>query len=242
MKTASKPVRLQKVLAEAGVASRRASEQIILNGRVTVNGQRVSKLGACVDPRTDKICVDGRVLRAPEKVYLAFHKPKGCVCTRHDEEKRPTIMDLLPREQASLYPVGRLDFNSEGLIFLTNDGEFSLRLTHPRYGVVKKYLATLSGPVTADMLAQVTRGVFHEGERMRAEKATLVSTRDNRSVVELELGEGKNREVRRMFETFGLFVRKLVRTQIGTVRLGNLKAGQSRPLTEAEIRSLLSNL
>jgi 23S rRNA pseudouridine2605 synthase len=242
MKSASKPVRLQKVLAEAGVASRRASEQIILNGRVTVNGQRVSKLGACVNPAMDKICVDGRVLQPPAKVYLAFHKPRGCVCTRQDEENRPTIMDLLPRELASLYPVGRLDFNSEGLIFLTNDGEFSLRLTHPRYGVVKKYLATLSGPVTADMLAQITRGVFHEGERMRAEKATLVSTRDNRSVVELELGEGKNREVRRMFETFGLFVRKLVRTQIGTVRLGNLKAGQSRPLTEAEIRSLLSNL
>src|SRR2546425_10360870 len=138
-------VRLQKFLADAGVASRRASEQIILAGRVAVNGETLRELGAKVNPPHDKVTVDGQPLRARRKIYLAVNKPPGMVCSRKDEFSRPTIYDLLPNEWRHLHSVGRLDYNSEGLIFLTNDGELSLRLTHPRYGVRKQYLATVEG-------------------------------------------------------------------------------------------------
>src|SRR5205823_5014395 len=138
-------VRLQKFLADAGVASRRASEQIILARRVAVNGQTVCELGAKVTPPHDKVTVDGQPVRARRKIYAALNKPPGVVCSRSDEFSRPTLYDLVPKEWRHLHSVGRLDYNSEGLIFLTNDGELSLRLTHPRYGLRKKYLATIEG-------------------------------------------------------------------------------------------------
>ena len=144
-------VRLQKYLAEAGVASRRAGEQIILAGRVAVNGQTAQQLGTKVDPRRDQVAVDGQPVRAKRKIYLALNKPRGLVCSRKDEANRPTIYELLPKEWGHLHSVGRLDYNSEGLIFLTNDGEFSLRLTHPRYGVHKQYLATVEGRIEEEM-------------------------------------------------------------------------------------------
>ena len=235
-------VRLQKFLAEAGVASRRASEQVILAGRVTVNGQTVSALGTKVDAAHDRVAVDGKALRPKRKLYVALHKPRGCVCSRDDEHNRQTIYELLPGEWTGLYSVGRLDYNSEGLIFLTNDGEFSLRLTHPRYGVRKKYLATVEGRVVPGVLTLFTRGVQHEGEVLKAEKARLVSAGQAQSVVELELAEGKNREVRRLFESQGLSVKRLLRTQIGKIKLGELRSGKWRTLTEPEIKSLLSQL
>jgi 23S rRNA pseudouridine2605 synthase len=232
-------VRLQKFLADAGVASRRAGEQIILAGRVSVNGHRIQTLGTRVDPVHDKVTVDGRSLQAKRKLYVALHKPAGCVCSANDELSRSTIHDLLPKEWQNLHSVGRLDFNSEGLIFLTNDGQFALRLTHPRYGVRKKYVATVEGRVDGAMLRQFTRGVQHAGEQLRALAARLVSAGHARSVVELELGEGKNREVRRLFEAQGLTVKRLQRTQIGKIKLGELKPGRWRMLTETEIRTLL---
>jgi 23S rRNA pseudouridine2605 synthase len=234
--------RLQKFLAEAGVASRRASEAIILAGRVTVNGQTVSALGSRVDPVHDRVAVDDRPLRAKRKLYLALHKPRGFVCTRRDELNRRTVYELIPREWRNLYSVGRLDFDSEGLLFLTNDGEFSLRLTHPRYGVRKKYLATVAGRVEGELLHRFTRGIQHEGETLRAAAARLVSAGNERSTVELELAEGRNREVRRLFESQGLTVKRLVRTQIGKIRLGELRLGKWRTLTEPEIKSLLATL
>src|SRR5437016_3454008 len=161
-------VRLQKFLAEAGVASRRAGEQIILEGRVEVNGETVSELGRKIDPLHDKISVDGRPVRAKRKIYLAMNKPRRLVCSHKDEAGRSTIYDLLPQEWRHLHSVGRLDFNSEGLLFLTNDGELSLRLTHPRYGVHKKYLVTVEGQVKESILQAFTRGVFHDGERLKA--------------------------------------------------------------------------
>ena len=233
-------VRLQKFLADAGVASRRASEQFILEGRVTVNGQPVRLLGSKVDPDHDKVVVDGKPIRIQKKLYLALNKPKGCVCSRKDELQRKTVYELLPKEWTSVYSVGRLDFASEGLLFLTNDGEFALRLTHPRYGVRKRYVVTVEGRVDAAMLERFTRGVFHEGERLKAERAWLVSEGKVQSVVELELAEGKNREVRRLFETQGLTVRRLVRMQIGKIKLGELKPGRWRTLTPPEIKTLLS--
>ena len=235
-------VRLQKFLAEAGVASRRASEQIIREGRVSVNGQPVVVLGSKVDPERDKVTLDGKPVRPQRKLYVALHKPRGCVCSRKDELQRRTVYELLPKEWAGVQSVGRLDFASEGLLFLTNDGEFALRLTHPRYGVRKRYIVTVAGRVEKPMLEQFTRGIQHEGEQLKAERAWLVREGKTQSVVELELAEGKNREVRRLCESQGLIVERLVRVQIGKIKLGELKPGRWRTLTPPEIRTLLSSL
>lgn len=222
------------------MASRRASEQLILTGRVQVNGEPVRRLGSKIDPAADDVTLDGKSVRAKRRLYLALHKPRGCVCSRKDEHDRPTIYELLPREWRNLYSVGRLDFASEGLLFLTNDGEFALRLTHPRYGVRKRYLATVAGPVDEAMLRELERGVWHEGEKLQAQRARLLSPGASQCVVELELSEGKNREVRRLFASQGLSVKRLVRTQIGKIKLGELKAGRWRALTRTEIETLLS--
>jgi pseudouridine synthase len=232
-------VRLQKFLADAGIASRRAGEQMIRAGRVAVNGTNVVELGTKVDPAKDRVTVDGQPARAKRKIYLALNKPRGLVCSRKDELARPTIYELLPREWAHLHSVGRLDFNSEGLLFLTNDGEFSLRLTHPRYGVRKKYFAVVEGRVEPDMLRRFVQGVTHQGERFKAERARLVSASHSQSVVELDLAEGKYREVRRLFESQGRVVKRLQRVQIGRIKLGELRPGRWRTLTEVEINSLL---
>ncbi len=233
-------VRLQKFLAEAGVASRRAGEQIILAGRVEVNGEPVRELGTKVDPASDRVTVDGKPVRAKRKLYLALHKPRGCVCSRQDELERATVYGLLPAEWRHVASVGRLDFATEGLLFLTNDGEFALHLTHPRYGVRKRYVATLEGEVTNEMLRRFTQGILDAGERLKAERTWLISAGRAQSVVELEMAEGKNREVRRLFESQGRAVRRLVRTQIGKIKLGELKPGRWRTLTPAEIRTLLA--
>jgi 23S rRNA pseudouridine2605 synthase len=233
-------VRLQKFLADAGVASRRASEELILAGRVGVNGEPAAQLGTKIDPVRDQVTVDGKPVRARRKIYLALNKPKGMVCSRKDEFDRPSVFDLLPKEWAHLYSVGRLDFNSEGLIFLTNDGQFSLKLTHPRYGVRKRYIATVEGRVEPEMLRRFTQGVYYQGERFKAEKARIVSSGKGQSVVELELAEGKYREVRRLFESQARSVIRLERVQIGKIKLGELRPGKWRTLTEPEIKSLLS--
>jgi 23S rRNA pseudouridine2605 synthase len=232
-------VRLQKFLADAGIASRRAAEQIILEGKVRVNGRFVRLLGTKIDPDRDEVILDGKIIRARKKLYIALNKPPGCVCSHKDELGRPTIYDLLPKEWQIVHSVGRLDFNSEGLIFLTNDGQFALRLTHPRYGVRKKYIATVEGRLEREMLEEFTRGIFHGGEKLKAEKAILISASKSQSVVELELSEGKNREVRRMFESQNVSVKKLQRVQIGKIKLGELKLGKWRTLTETEIKTLL---
>ena len=234
-------VRLQKFLADAGVASRRASEQIILAGRVAVNGQAARVLGTRIDPAHDRVTVDGTAVKSRRKLYIALNKPHGFLCSRRDPVKRRTVGDLLPKEWNNLYPVGRLDYATEGLIFLTNDGEFCLQLTHPRYGIQKKYLATVEGRVETKVLNQLTRGVVHEGERLKADKARLLSANHSHSVVELELAEGKYREVRRLFEAQGMTVSHLRRTQIGRIKLGDLPVGKWRTLTGPEIKTLMSN-
>jgi 23S rRNA pseudouridine2605 synthase len=234
-------VRLQKFLADAGVASRRASEQFILAGRVEVNGQVVRVLGTKIDPARDRVSVDGATLKAQRKLYVALNKPRGYICSRGDPAERRAIGELLPKEWSHLYPVGRLDYDSEGLIFLTNDGGFCLQLTHPRYGVRKKYLATVEGRVEPRILSRLIRGVVQGGERLKAEKARLLSANNSHSVVEVELREGKYREVRRLFESQGLGVSQLRRTQIGRIRLGDLPVGKWRTLTAPEIRTLLSS-
>jgi 23S rRNA pseudouridine2605 synthase len=233
-------IRLQKFLADAGIASRRAAEQIILEGRVRVNGHFVRLLGTKINPERDEVILDGKIIRARKKLYIALNKPPGCVCSHNDELGRPTIYQLLPKEWQIVNSVGRLDFNSEGLIFLTNDGQFALRLTHPRYGVRKKYVVTVEGKVEPAMMAELTRGIFHDGEKLKAEKARLLGSSNSKSVVELELAEGKNREVRRMFESQNISVKKLQRVQIGKIKLGELKLGKWRTLTETEIKTLIA--
>ena len=235
-------VRLQKFLAEAGVASRRASERIIFEGRVTVNGAVAAELGTKIDPAHDKVAVDGRLLKPKRKLYLALNKPPGYICTRRDPESRKIISELLPADWSSLVPVGRLDCQSEGLIFLTNDGDFCLKLTHPRYGVRKKYRVTLEGRVDDELTARLVKGVVHKGEKLKAERARVLAAGQGTTLLEIELAEGKNRELRRMFEVFERRVIKLQRTQIGPIKLGELRIGRWRTLTDTEIKSLLSGL
>lgn len=234
--------RLQKYLAESGVASRRASEEIILAGRVKVNGAVVSVLGSKVDPTHDRVVVDGKQIAPKRKHYIAVNKPKGYVCTRSGESARNKIGDLLPKEWSGLFSVGRLDCQSEGLIFMTNDGDFCLKLTHPRYGICKTYLAEVEGRVEPEMLTKFTRGIKTGGEMLKAQSTRLVSANNTSSVIELQLAEGKNREVRRLFESQGMIVSRLQRVRIGPIKLGELPAGKWRALTEPEIKSLLPKL
>ena len=233
-------VRLQKFLAQAGIASRRASEAIILAGNVEVNGRPVTRLGTRVDPAKDVVTVSGKPIQPLSHRYVAAHKPKGVLCTRKDERGRPLLGDLLPPDW-DLKPVGRLDRDSEGLIFATNDGEFALRMTHPRYNVPKVYTVEVKGKVPQTALAQFTEGVEDAGELLRARKATLVSSTRARSIVRIELTEGKNREVRRLFATQKIKVTRLTRVQIGKIKLGELPPGKWRTLTETEIQTLLRN-
>jgi 23S rRNA pseudouridine2605 synthase len=233
-------VRLQKFLADAGVASRRAAEQLILAGRVAVNECVAQQLGTKVDPLHDAVKVDGQPVREKRKLYLALNKPPGLVCSRKDERQRPTIYQLLPKEWGHLHSVGRLDFKTEGLLLLTNDGQFSLRLTHPRYAVHKKYLATVQGRVEPELLRRLVEGVWDQGEKLQAARARVVAAGSSQSLVELDLAEGKYREVRRLFESQGCTVRRLQRIQIGKLKLGELRPGRWRSLTDAEIKSLLS--
>lgn len=234
-------VRLQKFLADAGIASRRASEKLILDGDVTVNGQVVRQLGTKVDPLHDRVQVDGRAVKSKRKIYVAVNKPPGYICSRSDPEQRKTVQDLLPKEWAMLHSVGRLDFKSEGLIFYTNDGEFSLRLTHPRYGVRKKYMVTLKGDVTPEHIRTLEKGIYEGDEVLRAERGRILKNNKSHSLVELTLAEGKNREVRRMFEALGVEVERLQRVQIGPIKLGQLPRGKWRTLTEPEIKSLMNS-
>jgi 23S rRNA pseudouridine2605 synthase len=232
-------VRLQKLLADAGIASRRASEEIIRAGRVSVNGHLVREMGTKIDPLHDLVTVDNVAVKSRPKLYVALNKPVGYMCSRHDPEGRRVVHELLPREWAALYTVGRLDYNTEGLIFLTNDGEFALRLTHPRYGVSKRYQAVLDGKVEPIAIERITKGLFHEGERLKASRARLLKASRSHSLVELELAEGKNREVRRLFEAQGLTVTGLKRIQIGPIKLGELPSGKWRVLTGPELKSLM---
>ena len=232
--------RLQKFLSECGVASRRAAEKLIVEGRVKVNGQTVQELGKKVQPGEDRVEVDGSFVRPQRKLYIALNKPIKYLCTREDPRNRRTVLDLLPADWAKVYPVGRLDYESEGLLFLTNDGDFALRLTHPRYGVRKLYEAIIEGKVDRAVLRRITTGVESEGEMLKATSAKVLMSNEVHTLVQIELTEGKNREVRRLFAECGLNVVRLVRTKIGPIKLGELRSGKWRTLTETEIKSLLA--
>ncbi len=233
-------IRLQKYLADAGVASRRGSEDYIRAGRVTINGEVVTELGVRMDPAADEVQVDGQTVTPLKKLYVALNKPVGYTCTKDDPNAAQKVGELLPAEWTSLYSVGRLDRESEGLLFLTNDGDFCLHLTHPRYGVRKVYRAMVAGMVTHEILARFRTGVESDGETLRIVDGRVLSATRGESVVELELAEGRNREIRRLFASESMEVLQLMRTQIGSIKLGELKPGRWRTLTPEELKTLLT--
>jgi 23S rRNA pseudouridine2605 synthase len=229
--------RLQKVLARAGFGSRRASEELIAAGRVKVNGQ-IAELGQRVETARDKIEIDGvPVDVSAELVYLALHKPVGVVTTARDTHGRKTVLQLVP-PQPRVFAVGRLDRDTSGLLFLTNDGAFAEHVTHPRYEVPKVYVAEVTGRLTTSQSNALRKGVQLEDGAARAD-VRVRATSANRTVVELTVREGRNRLVRRMLAAVGLDVLSLTRTSIGNVRLGRLKPGDSRPLKRTEVVDLL---
>jgi 23S rRNA pseudouridine2605 synthase len=227
--------RIQKILSRAGVASRRAAEKVMADGRVTVNGEVVREMGTKADLARDDIRVDGvRVRPAQERVYLLLNKPKGVVTTRHDPEGRRTVMDLVPAV-AGLFPVGRLDVTTEGLILLTNDGEFAQRVSHPRFEVARVYQAKVRGVPAAATLERLRKGVRVEGERLGVDRVRLLEG-DNNAWLELTLHEGKHHEVRRLLEAVGHPVSKLKRVALGALTTRGLEPGEFRHLTPAEVR------
>ena len=232
--------RLQKYLARAGVASRRASEELIAQGRVAVNGRVVTQLGTAVDPAADRVDVDGRPVRPPRThTYVLLYKPRGVVSTASDPEGRPTVVQLVP-SSARLFPVGQLDYDSEGLILLTDDGDLTVTLTHPRHEVEKEYFALVDDPLSDDDLEHVRTGIVLDGRRTAP--ATVEPVRPGAGGsghwLRVVLREGRNRQVRRMIEAVGGNVSRLVRTRIGPLRLENMEPGEWRELTTREVEQV----
>jgi 23S rRNA pseudouridine2605 synthase len=233
--------RLQKILARAGLASRREAERWILEGRITVNGTVVRKLGSQADPAKDSIKVDGkRVKPVAAPLYYAFHKPAGIITTLNDPERRPDLTPYLARlgEKHRVFPVGRLDYNTTGLLLLTNDGELALRLTHPRFGVKKIYRVKLSACPTEEDIAHLRKGIRLDDGMTAPARVRIVEKLKKNAWVEIELYEGRKREVRRMFEALGYFVEKLIRIRFGPISLGSLEPGTLRRLSQIEVQSL----
>lgn len=239
------PQRLNKLLSAAGVASRRAADVLIEQGRVELNGKVVTELGVKADPDRDDIRVDGRRLRtAPERRYLLLYKPRGVVSTRSDPQRRTTVVDLVAKAGVSgyFYPVGRLDYDSEGLIILTNDGGFAERVAHPKHELERTYEAQVLGVPDDRDLDRLRRGVLIDGRRTLPAKVRLlrvVKTREGEeALVELRLREGRNRQVRKMCDAIGHPIERLRRTEIGAISDRHLRPGQVRDLTPDEIRKL----
>jgi pseudouridine synthase len=233
--------RLQKILARAGVASRREAERWIAEGRVTVNGAVIRKLGSQADPAKDAIKVDGkRIKPVTAPIYFALHKPPGIVTTLKDPQKRPDLTQITARlgEKQRIFPVGRLDFNSSGLLLLTNDGELAQRLTHPRFGVKKTYRVKLSECPPEPDLMLLRKGIRLEDGLTAPARVKIVERLKRNAWAEIEIHEGRNRQVRRMFEALGYFVEKLIRIRVGPVALGGLPPGELRPLSQTEISGL----
>lgn len=234
-------VRLQKLLAAAGVGSRRVCENLIEQGRVEVDGQVVAELGVRINPTSQIVHVDGvRVNLDEARVYLAFNKPKGVVTTMSDELGRVSLADYVGNREERLFHVGRLDADTEGLLLMTNDGDLAHRLQHPAYGVLKTYLATVRGPVQRDVGKRLREGVELDDGPVRVDSFRVVDHQPGKALVEVALHEGRKHVVRRMLEAVGHPVIDLVRTEVGPIRLGDLKSGRMRPLNKAEIGALYS--
>lgn len=231
-------IRLQKHLSECGVASRRKAEELIELGKVRVNG-RIAKIGAKVDPKRDKVTVNGKtVVPVSQKVYIMLHKPRGFVTTMSDELDRKCVSDLVADVGVKVFPVGRLDRNSEGLLIMTNDGNFANDLTHPSAHVNKTYRVTIKGEVTDEKLIKLREGIVLDGRKTLPCDCFVAERKADRTVLIFVLQEGRNRQIRRMCEEVELEVLRLKRTEIAGVKLGMLPQGKWRPLNEREMRRL----
>ncbi|MCL5024396.1 MAG: rRNA pseudouridine synthase [Nitrospirae bacterium] len=238
--------RLQKILSEMGIASRRNAEELIREGKVTVNG-KVAVIGIKADPERDYIKVGGKLIAGPgrsraQKVYLMFHKPKGVVTTLRDPEGRPAVADFVKELRYSVFPVGRLDYDSEGLLLLTNDGDFANAVLHPSREIAKTYLVKVSGVPEEEKLAKLRRGVKLEDGPTLPARVKRIRRSENNSWIEMTIHEGRKRQIRRMLEKVGHVVLKLKRTAIDGLKLGDLKPGELRHMTPEELRMIKKEL
>jgi len=231
--------RLQKFLAHAGIGSRRKCEELILQGRVRVNGQIVSTLGTKIDPQKDKVAIDNKLVATKENmVYILLNKPAGYVTTSKDPQGRPTVLDLVKQVNKRIYPVGRLDYETEGLLLLTNDGQLAYRLTHPKYKVKKIYQALVKGIPNEEALQLLRKGILLEDGMTAPAEVKILAKINNNALLELSIHEGRNRQVRRMCEAINHPVLKLKRTQLGFLKLGSLPVGKFSFLTVKDVRRL----
>ena len=231
-------MRINKYIAQAGIASRRKADELIANGNVFVNGLALKEPGYDVK-EGDVVEVNGRRIAVQEKkIYLALHKPAGCVTTVKDDLNRPTVMDLLSDVEGRVFPVGRLDYNTSGLLIVTNDGDFAYKLTHPKHQMTKTYRARVAGILSAEKCAKLRKGVDIGGFVTSPAKVEIIKAYPRSTIVDITIHEGKNRQVRKMFLAVGYNVQELHRTAVGSVRLGRLAEGHYRKLTREEIESL----
>ena len=236
-------VRLQKYIAMCGVASRRKAEEMIAEGRVTVNGEKATEQGIKVEIGADRIFVDGEEIAVvTKKYYIMLNKPVGYVSTVSDQFDRPTVIDLLSEEiKSRIFPVGRLDYDTEGLLILTNDGDFTYRVTHPKFELGKTYIASVSNGLTVSGINALKRGVVIDGYKTSPAEVEILDADQMGTYVKITIHEGRNRQVRKMFESVGVKVKALKRISIGTVELGNLPLGRWRHLTAHEVNYLMNS-
>jgi 23S rRNA pseudouridine2605 synthase len=230
-------IRLNKWMADAGVGSRRYCDQLILRGRVAINGTKVNELGIKVDP-AHKVTVDGKLIKPQRHVYWVVNKPKGYLCTNYDPGGRPIVLDLIPHVEERVYTVGRLDDDSEGLLLMTNDGDLAQKLTHPKFGIRKTYVVLVAGITTDEELTRMTTGVKLSEGTARALYVERITKQGNASLLKIVLAEGKNREIRRMLAKLGHKVMELRRVAIGPIKIDRLKRGKCRRLSELEVSAL----
>ncbi|MBQ4349432.1 MAG: rRNA pseudouridine synthase [Clostridia bacterium] len=236
---ADSKVRLQKFLAESGVASRRKSEELIADGKVKVNG-KVASIGDKVDPKRDTVTVSGKkIVKRKEFTYILLHKPRGFITTMSDEMDRKCVAELIKDVPVRVYPVGRLDRESEGMLLFTNDGEFANAMTHPTKHVPKTYRVTVRPSITEDQITQLTTGIIIDDRKTAPAQVRVITKEEGRVVLEIILYEGRNRQIRKMCEAVGLEVARLKRTAIGSIKLGMLAQGSWRELSEDEVRKLM---
>ncbi len=233
--------RLQKYIANSGVTSRRKAEELILSGHVKVNGITITELGTKVEPAKDVVMVDNKIItEAQQFVYLKLYKPEGYVTTVKDQFNRKTVIDLINIKER-IYPIGRLDYNTSGLLLLTNDGDLANKLLHPKYKIYKTYVAEVTGQISLDSIEKLKKGVIIDGYKTAPAKIKLLNHNQNSSIVQISIYEGKNRQVRKMLDSVGHTVKKLERVSFGEITLDNLKTGQWKFLSKEEIKYLKKN-
>jgi 23S rRNA pseudouridine2605 synthase len=234
----NKTVRLQKYLADCGIGSRRGCEKLILDGKVTVDGEVVTELGVKVDPETANVMFDGQPVKVERKLWLMLNKPPHYICSAYDPDERPSFHELLPQNIGRIYNVGRLDYMSEGLLLVTNDGELANRLTHPRYEVHKTYEIRTVEKMTDDDLEEMRAGIRDEGEKLPVLSVERINVREGYPTYEIVLGEGRNRHIRRILAHLNIHLVSLKRTATGPLELGDLESGKWRELTQREVEAL----